>query len=277
MTSRTALQQGSDLLAGAGIDAPRLTAEVLLCHALRREKIFLFSHPEHELSTVEWIHYGRYLHERMQGKPVQYITKTQEFYGRPFAVSPAVLIPRPETEHVVEQSLAACSGARRVLDIGTGSGALAVTLALELGIAAVATDLSREALLVARRNASRLGARVEFVQCDLASAVSGPFDLIVSNPPYIPAREMAGLQLEVREYEPHLALLGGGEDGTEIYSRIVPQAEALLRPGGYLVFEMGYQSEAGVGRAFAGGPWSEVEVGRDLAGLPRVMRARYAP
>jgi len=132
-------------------------------------------------------------------------------------------------------------------------------------------------LLVARRNASRLGARVEFVQCDLASAVNGPFDLIVSNPPYIPAREMAGLQLEVREYEPHLALLGGGEDGTEIYSRIVPQAETLLRPGGYLVFEMGYQSEIGVGRAFAGGPWTEVEIARDLAGLPRVMRARYAP
>lgn len=277
MTSRTALQQGSELLAGAGIDAPRLTAEVLLCHALRREKIFLFSHPEHELSTVEWIHYGRYLHERMQGKPVQYITKTQEFYGRPFAVSPAVLIPRPETEHVVEWALAVGGGARRVLDIGTGSGALAVTLALELGAAAVATDLSRDALWVARGNAARLGARVEFVQCDLASAVAGAFDLVVSNPPYIPAREMDGLQREVRDFEPRLALLGGGEDGTEIYSRIVPQAAGLLRNGGWLVVEMGYQSEDGVRRALAGGPWAEVEMGRDLAGLPRVMRARYAP
>lgn len=105
MTARTALKQGVDLLADAAVPDPRLTAEVLLCHALRRERIFLFSHPEHELDTVQWIHYGRYLHERMQGKPTQYITRTQEWYGRPFLVNPAVLIPRPETEHVVPCTL----------------------------------------------------------------------------------------------------------------------------------------------------------------------------
>ncbi|MBI5283201.1 MAG: peptide chain release factor N(5)-glutamine methyltransferase [Candidatus Solibacter usitatus] len=276
MDLRAALQQGSELLEGAGTPAPRLTAEVLLCHAVRRERVFLYSHPEHELTTVEWIHYGRYLHERMQGKPTQYITRVQEWYGRKFRVTPAVLIPRPETEHVVEHALEAARGASTVLDIGTGSGALAVTLALELGARAVATDLSLEALGVARGNARALGAAVEFVCCDLADGLSGRFDLIVSNPPYIPEHEIPALQREVRDFEPHLALLGG-RTGTELYGRIVTQAQALLRPGGWLIFEIGYQGEAGVREAFAGGPWAEVATGCDLAGLPRVLRARYAP
>ncbi len=273
MTLRTALRQGTEILTQAGVFEPRLTAEVLLCHALRREKVYLYSHPEHELSTVEWIHYGRYLHERMGGKPTQYITRVQEFYGREFGVSPAVLIPRPETEHVVEEALRVAPGARRVLDIGTGSGALAVTLALELGAWAVGTDLSFEAVGVARRNAAKLGARAEFVQCDLAAAVGGRFPLIVSNPPYIPAREMGTLQHEVRDHEPHLALLGG-EAGTEIYERIVPQVERLLEPGGWLVFEIGYQGEARVRAAF-GERWKEVRTVRDLAGWPRVVLGRF--
>lgn len=276
MTVKTALRQGSDLLAEAGIAEPRLTAEVLLLHALHQERIYLYSHPEHELTTLEWIHYGRYLHERLKGRPAQHITRVQEFYGRPFRVSPATLIPRPETEHVVEQALATARGARTILDIGTGSGALAVTLALELRVRAVATDLSFEALQVARQNAAALAAGVDFVQCDLASALAGPFDLIVSNPPYIPAAEMAGLQSEVRDYEPHLALLGG-EEGTEIYDRIVPQAERLLRPGGWLLFEIGYRGEPGVRRAFARGPWRDVTLTRDLAGLPRVLQGRLEP
>ena len=225
---------------------------------------------------MEWIHYGRYLHERLQGKPTQYITRTQEWYGRPFRVSPAVLIPRPETEHVVEHALEVARDARTVLDIGTGSGALAVTLALELGARAVATDLSHAALAVARQNATRLGARVDFVQADLAAGLAARFDLIVSNPPYIPAAEIPTLQREVREHEPHLALLGGDE-GTEPYRRIIPQAEQLLRPGGWLIFEIGYRGEAAVRAAFAAGPWSEVTTGRDLAGWPRVLRGRLTP
>lgn len=274
MTARTALKQGVDLLADAAVPDPRLTAEVLLCHALRRERIFLFSHPEHELDTVQWIHYGRYLHERMQGKPTQYITRTQEWYGRPFLVNPAVLIPRPETEHVVEHALAVARDARFVLDIGTGSGALAVTLALELGARTVATDLSHAALQVARQNASRLQARVDFVQTDLAAGLSARFDLIVSNPPYIPAAEIPALSREVRDHEPHLALLGGDE-GTEPYRRIIPQAEQLLGPGGWLIFEIGYRGEPAVRAAFEGRPWGEITTGYDLAGLPRVVRARF--
>src|SRR3954464_658642 len=142
MTVQTALLQGTTLLEEAGIAVPRLTAEVLLAHALRRERVYLFAHPEHELAEVEWLHYGRYLHERMQGKPTQYITKRQEFYGREFRVTPAVLIPRPETEHVVEIALARARGAARILDVGTGSGALAVTLRLETGVETWATDIS---------------------------------------------------------------------------------------------------------------------------------------
>src|SRR5215469_7076068 len=144
MTVQTALLQGTQLLEEAAIAVPRLTAEVLLSHAMRCERVYLFAHPEQELKQVEWLHYGRYLHERIQGKPTQYITKRQEFYGREFRVTPDVLIPRPETEHVVEVALK-LRPFDRVLDIGTGSGALAVTLALETGAATFATDLSSAA------------------------------------------------------------------------------------------------------------------------------------
>lgn len=275
MNLRTALRQGSEILASAGTPEPRLTAEVLLCHALRRERSYLYAHPEHELTTIEWIHYGRYLHERLRGKPLQHITRKQEFYGREFEVTPAVLIPRPETEHVVEQALLHSRGARRVLDLCTGSGNLAVTLALELDAWAAGADISFEALAVARRNAQRHQARAEFVQCDLAAAISGRFDLIVANPPYIPLREIPALQREVRDYEPHMAL-AGGETGAEFYHRIVPEAERLLAPGGWLIVEIGYQGEAGVRAAFTGA-WSGLATEYDLAGWPRVVRARFTP
>src|SRR5579872_683309 len=160
MTVQTALLQGTRLLEEAQVTAPRLTAEVLLAHALRAERVYLFAHPEQELREVEWLHYGRYLHERMQGKPTQYITRRQEFYGREFRVTPDVLIPRPETEHVVEVALPLAKSARRIVDIGTGSGALAATLALETGVSTVATEISPAAAAVAAENAARLGAGV---------------------------------------------------------------------------------------------------------------------
>jgi len=275
VTLRTALRQGEQLLGEAGVAEAKLTAEVLLCHALRREKVFLYTWPEHELSTIEWIHYGRYLHERLKGKPTQYITRRQEFFGREFVVSAEVLIPRPETEHVVERAATVARDARRVLDIGTGSGALAVTLALESEReVVVATDISAGALRVARENARRHGARVHLVKTDLAAGLRGPFDLVVSNPPYIPEAEIEHLQHEVRDWEPRVALAGGA-DGAEPYRRIVPEAERILRPGGWLVVEIGYLIEAAV-RAALGAGWSEVETGFDLAGLPRVVSARWA-
>ena len=203
----------------------------------------------------------------MNGKPTQYITGRQEFYGREFRVTPDVLIPRPETEHVIEAALK--TGARTILDIGTGSGAIAVTLAIETGARVIATDISTRALKVAQENAARLGAAVEFAACDLASALRGRFDLIVSNPPYVPSTE--ALPREVRDFEPEVALYAG-EDGLRVYRRLIPEASRLLNPGGWLVMELAYNSADAV-RAILE-QWSDVRVTHDLAGLPRVIAAR---
>src|SRR5579872_6343547 len=166
MTVRTALSQGQQLLEQANVGEPRLTAEVLLMRATGHDRAWLYGHGNDELIELWWIHYGRYLHQRIQGVPTQYITGRQEFYGREFRVTPDVLIPRPETEHVIEAALPHARG--RVLDVGTGSGAIAVTLALESKARIVATDVSFQALKIARENAQKLGAEIEFVGCDLA-------------------------------------------------------------------------------------------------------------
>jgi len=310
MTLQTALLQGTRLLEDGGIAVPRLTAEVLLAHALGRDRAWLFAHGEQTLAELEWLHYGRYLHERLQGKPTQYITKHQEFYGREFRVTPDVLIPRPETEHVVEVALrhlvpgpqesvpsedrsltvaapirAATVGSgshhglpsaapARILDIGTGSGALAVTLALETGVETWATEISPAAACVAAQNAFALGARIQIVACDVAEAIAaGSVSLIVSNPPYVPLAHRDGLQREVRDFEPPAALFAG-PSGFDIYQRIVTDAPRVLCPGGWLVMELGFGCEAGV-RALLGG-WQEVEVTPDLAGIPRVIAAQTA-
>jgi len=267
VTVHTALLQGAKLLEGERITAARLTAEVLLSHALRRDRVYLYTHPEQELSEVEWLHYGRYLHERLSGKPTQYITKVQEFYGRPFLVTPDVLIPRPETEHVVETALAL--GGRRFLDVGCGSGAIAVTLQLETGAEVWGTDISCPAIQVARENATRLGARVHLVACDLAEAIAGrSVDVLVSNPPYVPAAELAGLSIEVRDHEPHVALTSG-PTGFEIYERLIAGARRVLRPGGHLVLELGYNSSGRVTAMLDG--FENVRLASDLAGIPRVV------
>jgi release factor glutamine methyltransferase len=272
MTVQTALQQGARILEDASIAVPRLTAEVLLGHAMRVERVYFFAHPEQELLEVEWLHYGRYLHERLGGKPTQYITKHQEFYSRDFRVTPDVLIPRPETEHVVEVALELAHGARRVLDIGTGSGALAVTLQLETGAAAWATDISPAAAIIASGNAAALGATVNFVVCDLMEAVAAnTMDLIVSNPPYVPLTECEGLQREVRDFEPHVALFGG-QTGFELYDRIVADAPRVLKSGGWLIMELGFTSLDHVQGLLSG--WDSLRVVPDLAGIPRVIAAQ---
>jgi release factor glutamine methyltransferase len=272
MTVETALLQGTWLLEDGAVGVPRLTAEVLLAHALGRDRVYLFAHSEHELSELEWLHYGRYLHERLKGKPTQYITGRQEFYGREFRVMPAVLIPRPETEHVVEVVLELAAGASSLLDVGTGSGALAITLALETAARAWATDLSPAAASVAAENARRLGARVGITICDVMAAIAPvSMDLIVSNPPYVPLSQRAGLQREVRDWEPPVALFAGAT-GFEIYERIVADAPRVLRPGGWLVMELGFGSLERVQELLR--VWRDLRVAPDLTGIPRVIAAR---
>jgi release factor glutamine methyltransferase len=268
----TALRQGAAALEKEGLTVPRLTAEVLLAHALGCERVYLYAHPEQELSAVQQIHYGRYLHERLKRKPTQYITGRQEFYGREFRVTPAVLIPRPETEVLVEEALRRIAASDRVLDVGTGSGCLAVTLQLESPQADVfASDVSREALAVAAENARRLQAPVRFFCGELLEAAgAGRFDVILSNPPYIPLEDV--LPPEVAEYEPALALRAGVE-GTAVYRPLAEDAARVLRPGGWLILELGHGSRGKVER-FMDDAWSESVVHRDLAGIERVLAVR---
>lgn len=276
MTIRTALLQGAKLLEEGAIAVPRLTAEVLLGHALHREREYFYSHPEETLPDVAWLHYGRYLHERLNGTPTQYITKQQEFYGRSFRVTPDVLIPRPETEHLIEAALARIGSGQTVLDVGTGSGAIAITLALETGARVVAADISRAALTVAQANARKLAAPVSFVATDLARGIRDrSVDVLVSNPPYVPETDRPTLAREVRDFEPHLALFGG-PTGLDVYGRLIADARRILHPGGWLVVELGYNSEEPV-RALLGQGWREITVTEDLAGLPRVLAAMSTP
>jgi release factor glutamine methyltransferase len=274
VTIGTALQQGTAILEKAALPVPRLTAEVLLCHALRAGRAFLYAHSRDELTELAWIHYGRYLDERLKGKPTQYITHKQEFLGRDFYVNGDVLIPRPETEHLVETAIA---HARKVnpsviVDVGTGSGAIAISLALELGREVLASDVSVSALAVALRNAQAHQAPVSFVACDLLEAVRpASLDLLVSNPPYVPGEDSANMQTEVRDWEPHVALFAG-DTGYEIYRRLIAQAEVAVKLGGRLYFELGYRSLDGVKEMLAA-RWDDFEVVHDLAGWPRVIGA----
>lgn len=274
MTLHTALLQGAKLLEDAAVAVPRLTAEVLLSHAIGRDRAYLFAHPEEELNERGWIHYGRFLYERIEGKPTQYITKRQEFYSREFVVGPDVLIPRPETEHLVEAAIAKIQPGNTVLDVGTGSGAIAITLALETRARVIlATDLSIPALHVAATNARRLEAAITLVACDLASCFEPrSIDVLVSNPPYVPRTDHPALQREVRDYEPHLALFAG-PTGLDIYERLIEQARTVVRPGGWLLVELGYNSLGPVSDML-GADWADVDVRCDLAGLPRVLEAR---
>jgi release factor glutamine methyltransferase len=269
MTIRTALEQGTELLGRDGIGEPRLTAEVLLGHAMHCERAYFYAHPEQELREVEWLHYGRYLDERLKGKPTQYITKRQEFFGREFAVSRGVLIPRPETELLVETVLKLRSGAGVVIDVGTGSGAIAVTLALEMGRRVIATDLSFEACAMAQCNARKLGAAVDFLEADLLRGFGdGVADVVVSNPPYVPLADREGLQREVREWEPSLALFGGAA-GVSVYARLIPEAARVLRPRGLLALELGFGQAEAVSELARG--WGNLRIFPDLAGIPRVL------
>jgi release factor glutamine methyltransferase len=277
LTIQAALQQGTEIFEKAVISVPRLTAEVLLCHALRCERSYLYAHSDERLSELQWIHYGRYLNERLKGKPTQYITHHQEFYGREFHVDQNVLIPRPETEHLVEaalQWLTGRSSATTVLDVGTGSGAIAISLALETRRTIFASDVSLLALAVAERNRRTYDASVQFLAADLLDATApGLLDLLVSNPPYVPGADAANMQSEVRDWEPHVALFAG-DCGLEIYRRLIDGAAKVLKPAGRLIVELGFQSLAPVREMLSAG-WTDIAVSSDLAGWPRVLSATH--
>jgi release factor glutamine methyltransferase len=266
-------------LEAAGIEAPRISAEVLVFHVLGCDRSYLFSHPERELSEEERERYDRLIARRAAGEPLQYLTGHQEFWKADFLVSPAVLIPRPETEHIIEVVLDlvrhfGLGPGLKLIDVGTGSGAIAVTLARELPHAEVhAVDLSEEALAVARLNAERLKAEVRFAQSDVLADVvrDGSFDFVVSNPPYVGLNEADKVQEVVKHYEPHMAVFAG-DQGLDVIRRLIPQAHEALHPGGWLLMEIGFsQSEAVM--ALLGG-WHSVHTVADLAGIPRVVVAR---
>ncbi len=268
------LREGERRFEEAAIPAARLTAEVLLSHALGRDKSFLYAHPDYELRTAEQQTWRTYVAERCSGRPTQYITGVQEFFGLEFRVTPDVLIPRPETELLVEETLERAAPGMRIVDVGTGSGCVAVAIARNAaGTRVLASDVTREALAVARENSLKHAAKIDYFQGDLLEAARpGSFDIGVCPPPYVPLAHLSGLQRELR-FEPTTALFGG-ENGLEIYVRFVPAAAGELRRGGWLLLELGYNVRAAVEALFDPVVWRTPEVKADLAGIDRVLAAR---
>ena len=275
MQVREALKHGVERLTASRVGSPRMNAEVLLMFTLACDRAYLFAHPERDLTPDEQLRYQESLSERAAGKPSQYITGHQEFWGMDFIVSPAVLVPRPETEHVIEVTLPlACQVQRpRIVDVGTGSGCIALALAKELPDAEIhATDISEPALEIARANAARLGfdTRVQFHYSDLLTEFApAAMDFVVSNPPYVGDTEE--VDREVFEHEPRNAVFAG-TTGAEVFHRLIPQAHDRLKAGGWLILEIGYSVYSPVRELLR--DWNTVTVTHDLQGIARVLAAQ---
>ncbi|MGC1485245.1 MAG: peptide chain release factor N(5)-glutamine methyltransferase [Candidatus Acidiferrum sp.] len=307
---RTALKRGIGELRDANVPSYTLAAELLLLHALGRDRAWLYAHPEEVIPSLDAHRFLSLILRRAEGEPTQYITGKQEFWGLEFEVTPNVLIPRPETEHVIEVALDRLAvreiraGRKQtltgndlhIIDVGTGSGCIAIALAKELpGARIIATDISAVALAVARRNAIRhaVADRIQFRESNLLESLPAEarhavpllgkvstldttlacsFDLIVSNPPYIGHNEKETLQREVRDHEPELALYGG-EEGYELYADLIAQAAQHLKPGGLLVLELGHKSLPAVQPLLNSPRWTNICSTNDLAGIPRVLAA----
>jgi release factor glutamine methyltransferase len=311
MDARTTLKSGIARLRVADVPSFTLSAELLLLHVTGRDRTWLYGHPEEDLPAELTNRFFALISRRAAGEPTQYLTGKQEFWGLEFEVTPAVLIPRPETEHVIEVALdrlalrelragrpqKTIGEGLQIADIGTGSGCIAIALAKELPKAKfVATDVSQSTLEVALRNATRhaVADRIRFIETNLLDKidtienVAAPkgasdwssvvndepllFDLIAANPPYIGRREAPMLAREVREHEPEQALFGG-EEGYELYGDLISQAPAHLKPGGILVLELGHDSLPAVQPLLDGAKWTKVSVTNDLAAIPRVIAA----
>ena len=277
MQLRRALDSAIQRLTAAQVGSPRLNAETLLMFVLGRDRAYFYAHGDEALTADQVLRYGDAIAERARGVPAQYITGHQEFWGMDLLVSPAVLIPRPETEHVVETVLELAKNRQtaRIVDVGTGSGCIALALARELPEAQIhATDVSADALEIARANAARhqLGARVQFHQTDLLTGLGKvPFDFVVSNPPYVGEDEADTVEAQVRKFEPRIAVFAG-QSGLEVFRRLIPLARDVLKPGGWLVMEIGYSGRDRVEALLLG--WEEVRFVNDLQSIPRVIAAR---
>jgi len=280
-----AILQGAHDLRKAGVPEARREAGSLLAHVLVRDRTFILSHADDPISEEQLELFCRTLDCRAAGKPLQYITGHQEFFGLDFEVTGDVLIPRPETELLVEKALELVSteAAPIICDVGTGSGCIAITLLHELPDArGMAIDISPGAIEVAKRNAARhsVSERLEFVVSDCFAGLSRKspvFDLVVSNPPYVSVRELKDLQREVRDYEPHLALEAGA-DGLSIIRRLLVEAGAHLKTGGHFLFEIGYDQREAVESLIkpmvSGGAWRLLDIYFDLQGIPRTAALR---
>ena len=270
-----------ETLKGVSVGSPRLTAETLLMFVLDCDRAHLLAHPERVLTADEASRFKATLAQRVRGVPTQYITGHQEFWGMDLIVSPAVLIPRPETEHLVEAVLDVIRAisSPRIVDVGTGSGCIALALAKELGHAEIhAVDCSALALDIARANAARHGfqERIRFQESDLLSAFSNdtaPFDFIVSNPPYVSEADSESLQPEVRDFEPHAALFAG-PTGLDVIRRLIPQAKRVLKHEGWLLMEIGQGQDRVVRELLSS--WGGLRFVPDLQGIPRVVAAQHA-
>jgi release factor glutamine methyltransferase len=251
-------------------------------HVLGKSRSWLLAHPGDAVSESNCARYSELLERRYRGEPIQYIVGETEFYGLPFRVTPDVLIPRPETEHVVEKAVALARALPRprIVDVGTGSGAIAVSLAHHLPDAQItAIDLSPNALVIAKQNAERngVGERIRFLKGNLLAPVADErFDILVSNPPYVAESERDSLSVEVRDYEPEMALFAG-EDGLNVHRCLIPAARDALVPGGPIVLEIGCGQAESVGALLEAAGFESIEFTPDLQGIPRVASARRTP
>ena len=277
MLLRESLQSAITQLTSDRVPSPRLNAEMLLMFTLNCDRAHLYAHPERELTKEEQSRYDEALTQRTKGVPAQYITGHQEFWGLDLIVSPAVLIPRPETEHLIETVLPLARALKtpKIADVGTGSGAIALALAKELPNAEIhATDISPSALEIAEANAARLQLErnLFFHDTDLLNGLeAAAFDFVVSNPPYVGEAEADQVQLEVRKFEPRTAVFAG-PTGLEVIENLIPAAHTALRPGGYLIMEISGTIADRVGALLHG--WEDITLTNDLQGIPRVASAR---
>ena len=280
MLLKQALALAVQQLESSDVGSPRLNAETLLMFVLGVNRAYLYAHPERELTGEEQARYDEVIAQRAKAIPSQYITGHQEFWGLDFLVSPAVLIPRPETEHLVETVLELAREARqpRIVDVGTGSGCIALALAHELkGADIFGVDLSADALEIARANAARLQLddRVRFLQSNVLEALAArrDFDFVVSNPPYVGFNEADKVQRSVFEYEPKMAVFAG-DSGLDVIRPLIAEAHSTLKPGGWLAMEIGYSMRDAVLALLGPTLWEMPAVVPDLQGIPRVIAAR---